>query len=97
MTDPQQQSLADYGRTLIALHRKGYAPARGYCLAEKDDQFGRGAITVQAVCLPPEPKAARPAPWLLRSVVFAPKEVGMILGAVGGLLLGRLMFLFFTR
>lgn len=96
VTTPNEKTLADYGRILIALHKRGYTPARGYSMSQADDQFGKGTITVQAVCLPPEVEA-KPGGWQWRSVIFSPHEVGAIVGMVCGGLLAHLIFLFWTR
>lgn len=64
MSKPQmrQRSLLELGQILIGLHRQGYTAEPGYSFTERDNQFGRGSITVQAICIPPpEPPPSPPS------------------------------------
>jgi hypothetical protein len=49
-------TLWELGGVLQTLHRQGYVAEPGYSFAQRDDQFGKGTITVQAVAIPPAEK-----------------------------------------
>ena len=67
-------SLLELSNVLLALHRQGYVSARGYSFAQKDEQFGKDSISVQAVAIL-DPKNKEPT-WLewFKSVFFKKKK-----------------------
>lgn len=56
----KQKSLYELGMILVSLHRSGYVAAEGYSFAERDDQFGKGSISVHAVAVAAPPKEGTP-------------------------------------
>lgn len=52
--EPGQRSLADLGMQLIAMHRAGFRPVRGYSFVAAASGWPDRYVEVHAVCEPPE-------------------------------------------